>query len=289
MSDAVPGGGANAGQEAYWNSAVGERWALHQESLDYLHQAITERLVELAGPTAGEKVLDVGCGAGATSMAFAAAVGSTGSVLGIDISRTLLDCAEERRKEAGLERIQYVLTDAQTHPFAEGEFNLIGSRFGVMFFSDPVAAFRNLLSALRPGGRIVFASWAEAAANPWFTLTANAAASVLGRPPPAEPRAPGPMAFAETDYVLEMLDSAGFVDRAASTEDVGLFHPGGLAAIVDLATVVGPAARILQMFEGGPEDLAEIGRRIAQTFGEYVVEDGIRIPANVNFFAATKA
>ena len=282
-------GGANAAQESYWNSDVGQTWALFQESLDNMLRDVSERVLAVAGPANGECVLDLGCGAGATSLAFAPAVLPDGSILGVDISRALLDRAEKRRQEAGLKHVEFLLADAQTHAFEPGAFDLLVSRFGAMFFADPVAAYRNLLSALRPGGRMVLATWAEAAANPWFTLPAEAAASVLGRPPPAEPRAPGALAFAETDYVLDILRNAGFADCAASTEDVDLFHPGGLTAVVDLAIVVGPAARILRLFEGGPEDTAEIGRRIAEALGKYVVVDGIRIPARVNIFTAAKA
>ncbi len=288
MSETEPSG-VNAAQEAYWNSDVGKTWARCQESLDHVHRGVSERVIAVAGPRAGERVLDLGCGAGATSLALAPAVGPDGFVLGIDISRALLDRAEKRKKEAGLKQVEFLLADAQTHAFEPGAFDLLVSRFGAMFFADPVAGYRNLLAALRPGGRMVLATWAEAAANPWFTLTADAAASVLGRPPPTEPRAPGPLAFAETNYVLDILWSAGFADCAATTEDVDLFHPGGLAAIIDLATVVGPAARILRMFDGGPKDIAEIGRRIAQSFAKYVVDDGIRIPARINIFTAAKA
>lgn len=288
MSETVSGG-ANAAQEIYWNSDVGETWARCQESLDHMHRGVSERVIAVASPASGERVLDLGCGAGATSLALAQGVGPNGSVLGIDISRALLDRAEKRREEAGLKQVEFLLADAQTHTFEPGAFDLLVSRFGAMFFADPVAGYRNLLSALRPGGRMVLATWAEAAGNPWFTLTADAAASVLGRPPPTEPRTPGPLAFAETDYVLDILRNAGFAGCAASTEDVHLFHPGGLAAVIDLATVVGPAARILRMFEGSPEDMAEIGRRIAQLFGKYAVDDGVGIPARINLFTAAKA
>jgi SAM-dependent methyltransferase len=282
-------GRANAAQEVYWNSDVGETWARCQESLDQMHRGVGERLIVVARPASGERVLDLGCGAGATSLALAPEVGANGSVLGVDISRTLLDRAERRRKDAGLEQVAFLLADAQTYAFEPEAFDLLVSRFGAMFFADPVAGYRNLLSALRPGGRMALAAWAEAPANPWFTLTADAAASVLGKPPPTKPRAPGPLAFAETDYVLGILQNAGFAHCGARTEDVELFHPGGLAAIIDLATVVGPAARILRIFEGGPEDVTEIGRRIAQLFGRYVVDDGIRIPARVNIYTASKA
>ncbi len=281
--------GPNAAQESYWTSSAGLKWVRYQDDLDRLHQSVNERLIAYASPVAGERVLDIGCGAGATSMALAAEVGPTGSVLGIDISHTLLDRAEERRKSAGLERVQYVLTDAQTHPFAPDGFDLLISRFGVMFFADPVAAFGNVLSALRPGGRAVFASWAEAASNPWFSLTRDVAAGVLGEPTPPMPRAPGPLAFAETGYVLDILAKAGFSDGSVRREEVGLFHPGGLEAVTHLATVVGPAARVVQEFDGGPQDIEEIARRIADAFRQYVVDGGIRIPATINIFTAGKA
>jgi SAM-dependent methyltransferase len=289
MSDLQSPEGPNAAQAEYWTSAAGPSWALFQNDLDVMHEGVSARLIETAAPVAGETVLDIGCGAGATSMALATAVGPGGSVLGIDISSTLLDRAEQRRKEAGLENVQYVLTDAQTHPFAPDGFDLVISRFGVMFFADPVAAFQNLLAALRPGARLAFASWAEAGANPWFTLPKDVAARVLGEPAPTPPRAAGPLAFAETDYVLGILQQAGFSDCAFERTPIGLFHPGGVEAVMRLVPVVGPVARIVREFDGSADDVEKIMREVAVTMRQYETDGGVRIPATINIFTASKS
>jgi SAM-dependent methyltransferase len=278
--------GVNAAQEVYWNSAVGERWALHQETLDGMHARVGERLIARARPRAGERVLDIGCGAGDTCLALAPKVGAAGRIVGIDISRVLLERAAERVRKAGALQVELLPADAQTHRFPSASFDLLVSRFGVMFFADPVAAVGNLRAALRPGGRLHFAAWASADANPWFTLPRDAASSVLGEAPPTPPRAPGPTAFAETGYVLDILQAAGYRDRSADAEEVTLEFPGDLSALTRLATVVGPAARLLRTFEATADQAAEVSRRIDDALRGFAVDEGVRIPARINFFAA---
>jgi ubiquinone/menaquinone biosynthesis C-methylase UbiE len=238
---------------------------------------------------AGGRVLDVGCGAGATSIAVARAVGDTGNVVGVDISRALLRRAEERKRDAALTQIEFLPADAQTHQFEPGGFDLIVSRFGTMFFADPVAAFGNVAVALRPGGRIVFISWADLASNPWFTVSRDAAVAVLGEPPPVPKDAPGPLAFADRNYVLDILRQAGFSDASATEEHASLVHSGGVAAAARLASSLGPASRIIKEFGGSGEQIAEIGRRIERSLTQYAESGDVRVPARVNVFAAVKA
>ena len=289
MSDIEEPVGANADQQAYWNSPAGQKWVDFQEELDVLMQGINERLVDRSNAAAGGRVLDVGCGAGATSIAIARAVGDTGNVVGVDISRALLRRAEERKRDAALTQIEFLPADAQTHQFELGGFDLIVSRFGTMFFADPVAAFGNVAVALRPGGRIVFISWADLASNPWFTVSRDAAVAVLGEPPPVPKHAPGPLAFADRDYVLDILRKAGFSDPSATEENVALVHSGGVAAAARLASSLGPASRIIREFGGSGEQIAEIGGRVEQALMRYVESGDVRVPARVNFFAAVKA
>jgi len=279
---------ANRDQADYWNSASGKKWILFQETLDTVFHAVNDRLLSRADPKPGEKVLDVGCGTGATTRDFAAKVGPGGLAFGIDISQQLLDRAEERRAADQTDHVNYLLADAQTHSFTQNDFDLLTSRFGVMFFADPVAAFANLMSALRPGGRLSFASWSAMAENPWFKIPRNAAVALLGEPPPKPSTAPGPLAFADKDYVLDILRKAGFSDCTAEVEQVTFFFPGGVDEVASLASNIGPAARILKEFDGSPADVAEIGRRVADAFQPYAVDDGVRIPASLNFFDAVR-
>lgn len=279
---------ANADQANYWNSTPGHRWIEFQDGIDTTFLPINQRLLERAKPTAGEQVLDIGCGTGATTVDFAGKVGPDGRVVGIDISQQLLDHAERRRIDidSDIGQIEYLLADAQTHSFDTDPFNLLTSRFGVMFFEDSVAAFRNLATTLRPGGRLVFVSWAEMDGNPWFEAPKDAAVARLGKPAPAAPTAPGPLAFADIDYVLDILLRAGFMDCRGQVETVHLFNPGSVDEVGYLASNIGPSARIVKEYDGTPEDILEIGRVVAKTFRQYAVEGGVRIPANLNFFEA---
>jgi SAM-dependent methyltransferase len=282
-------GTANAGQLDYWNSGPGQKWIAFEDGLDATFQAVSDRLFERAQPANGERVLDIGCGTGATTMALASLVGKNGHVIGIDISEQLLTRAEERKSKSQTEQAHYQLADAQTYGFEPGGFDLMTSRFGVMFFDNPVAAFSNLASALREGGRISFVSWAPMAGNPWFEVPRDAAIARMGKPSPASPRAPGPLAFADRDYVLEILHDAGFSKYVGEVETVNMHYPGAIEDVAYLASNIGPAVRIVREFGGDAKDLAEIGRETMRGFEQYVVEDGVRIPAILNFFDAVKA
>ncbi len=202
----------NAAQADFWNSDPGRRWVRFQEGLDSIHASVTDVLLSAARPQPGERVLDVGCGAGAQTFALASAVGPDGAVTGIDFSAPLLERAAERRDELGVGNVTFQLGDAAVESFPTGTFDLAASRFGVMFFDDPVAAFRNIAAALRPGGRIAFVAWQGQEHNPWFALPHRLAVERLGEGAPSLPDAPGPMAFRDADRVLRHPVGGG-VDR----------------------------------------------------------------------------
>ncbi len=278
----------NAEQAEFWNLGPGQNWVEFQADLDALHEGVTEVLLRAAAPRAGEAVLDVGCGAGATSLALAAAVAPSGRVLGVDISAPLLRRAEERRRELGIGNLGFELADAQARRFEAGAFDLVASRFGVMFFADPVAAFRNLAAGLRPGGRLAFAAWAGPERNPWFTLPQRIAVARLGPVEPSPPDAPGPMAFRDIGRVCGILEAAGLSDCTGESLDVELHHPGGLEAVVRLAGQVGVAVRLMREKQATPEDRAAILDAIAAEFARFRSADGIRVPAGINLFTAAR-
>jgi len=280
---------SNADQSEYWNSAPGKQWIEFEEDLDSIFSSVTQRLLEHGQPSPGEKVLDIGCGTGATSMDLAKAVGPQGSVIGVDISRQLLARAEKRKRDARLNQIDYLVADAQIHKFAPDSFDLIASRFGVMFFDDPVAAFSNLAASLRRGGRLSFAAWASISDNPWFKVPRDAAVKQLGTPSPTPSTAPGPLAFQDTEYVIQILEQAGWSECTAAVEEVHFFHPSSLPDVAYLASNFGPSFRIMREFNGSPEDLAEITSRTAAGFKRYAEDGGFRIPATLNFYDAVKS
>jgi SAM-dependent methyltransferase len=203
----------NVEQAEVWDGPEGEYWVAHQARFDASIQPHHGRLMAAADIAPGEQVLDVGCGNGLTSRDAARAAGPGGGVVAVDLSGPMLAKAEQLAKDEGLANIRFEQGDAQVHRFDAGAFDLAMSRFGVMFFADPVAAFANIASALRPGGRLAMLVWQSAAGNEW--MGSMRAALALGRNLPAPPPgAPGPFALADTDFTGRILTEAGFTDVA---------------------------------------------------------------------------
>jgi SAM-dependent methyltransferase len=242
----------NADQVAYWNGPAGERWRARQQDQDTLLAPIADLLLHRAAPAPGETVLDIGCGCGVTSIELARRVAPAGRVLGIDISEPMLGRARERAP-AGLP-VDFIAADATAYAFEPGAADLLFSRFGVMFFSDPRRSFTNLRRALRRGARLAFACWRDPQQNPWLMLPLQEAYRHVPRLPPADPEEPGPFAFAEERRVRGILEGAGFdriaLERVDLTLDIGLGR--GLEAALDTATAIGPVSRAL---EGQPPEL----------------------------------
>lgn len=278
---------ANADQTEFWNSAPGQRWVTYQEALDQRLAPMTEALMERAGVCSGEAVIDVGCGAGTTTLQLAAAVGAHGSVLGVDISEPLLAAARRRVLQSGQTTVRLLRADAQTHRFERACHDRVVSRFGVMFFDDPVGAFANLGSALRPGGRLAFASWGPLEENPWFVLPLEVAVPRLGPPEPQPPRAPGPLALSEPDYVDQILTAAGFAE--VRVDRVNSHLPGARSTReeAELMSLFGPLSRLLRERGADEATRAALVADLAGRLTPYATADGVRLPAAVHLVTAT--
>ncbi len=236
----------NPEQAAYWNEQGGPTWAELSPLLDRQLATITEHALAVLAPRPGERLLDVGCGCGATTLSLAECVKPAGEVVGLDISRPMLDVARGRAAAKGTSGVRFVEADAQTWAPAPAAFDGMFSRFGVMFFADPRAAFRNLLGLLRPGGRLVFTCWRSLAENPWMTAPMAAAAAHLPAPaPPPVPDAPGPFAFADAGRVRDILDCAGFTATEITPFDT-LVGGNSLEGSLELALRIGPLGACLR-------------------------------------------
>src|SRR5215469_1522665 len=235
----------NAAEAAYWNGPGGERWVSHQRMHDALLAEVTELLIERAAPRDGETVLDIGCGAGTTSIALARHVAPDGRVLGVDVSAPLLERARQHAP-AGLP-VEFALGDATVYPFAPGAADLLFSRFGIMFFADPAKSFTNMRGGLRAGARVVFACWRAPRENPWLMLPLQAAYRHVPRLPEAGPEDPGLFSFASEPRVRGILERAGFGTIALEPVDLSfdLAEGQGLDRAVGLSVGIGPASRAL--------------------------------------------
>ena len=198
----------NAEMAGAWNGEQGADWAARADRFDAASAAFDPVLLDAAAVGGTDRVLDVGCGAGVSTRA-AARVAVDGHATGIDVSAPLLAEARRRSAAAGLTNTTFVQGDAQVHPFEPASFDVLVSRFGVMFFADPVAAFANLARALRSGGRLAVLSWQPLARNEWLLELRRPLAA--GRPLPEPPGdAPGPFGLSDPDRVRRVLAAAGF-------------------------------------------------------------------------------
>ena len=200
----------NTDMAEYWNGRPADVWVTEAERFDSILAPFGRRLLTAAVLKSGERVLDVGCGNGAISLDAARGVGRHGRVRGLDLSAPMLDVARQRAEEQGLD-VSFVQGDAQTASFDQ-PFDVVVSRFGVMFFDDPEAAFANLAKAARPGGRLCFVCWQEMFANEWIAVPAMAMVAHVGLPEMPEPGAPGPFALADAGRIRDILASAGWSD-----------------------------------------------------------------------------
>jgi SAM-dependent methyltransferase len=238
MSDA-PAGVVNTEQEEFWNDVAGPLWVAAEEETERHTGPFGEAALERAAPAAGEAVLDVGCGCGVTTAALGEAVGAAGSVLGVDLSAPMLARAAER---VGEPHVRFRRGDAQVIDFGAEAFDLVFSRFGVMFFADPVAGFANLRRTLRPAGRLVFVCWQAPSANPWMAVVNRIAAKIFGLEPPSHD-APGPFSLADRSRLVQIIDAAGFATVSVASHDLNL-HLGAGQPVEDWVhqrLVMGPA------------------------------------------------
>jgi ubiquinone/menaquinone biosynthesis C-methylase UbiE len=273
----------NQEQQDFWSSQAGEKWVRNQSEMDALLAPVLQLVLKHADLQAGETVLDIGCGAGTSTARAAQLVSDTGHCTGLDIADTFLNHAAH---ELGHPNIDWLLADAQTHQFQPNTFDAMISRFGVMFFSDTVAAFANIKSALKPQGRIVMAAWGPAPENPWFMLPAKAAKAQLGQMPKTDRSLPGPFAFENHNYVVEMLAEAGFLNIEATNYSLNLTAPNGLASAAQLCCEIGSANAALQYFNGTAEDRKSIEAAIVELFKPFETKEGLHIPSSIHLFTA---
>jgi SAM-dependent methyltransferase len=258
----------NRDQADYWNDRAGETWAKMQPLLDRQIGPLGLFAMDALGIVPGQHILDIGCGCGDTTLELARRVGPRGAVLGVDLSMPMLEVALDRA--AGVTQAGFRQADAQVTPFAE-KFDAAFSRFGVMFFADPVAAFRNIRAALKPAGRLGFVCWRRPDENPWMMVPLEAASPHLPPQPPSDPLAPGPFAFADRARLDGILRDAGFSRIDITPHDQAI---GGLALddAVTLALRVGPLGRALAE---APEQRDVVTEKVRDALAKHMSQDAV--------------
>ena len=278
---------ANAAQRRYWNTVAGPRWVATPGFRERRNRESLALLLARLGDVTGESVLEIGCGTGALTAPLAAAVGDNGRVVSIDISEPMLGAARQRVGEQGLRNVTLVLGDAQVFDVEPAAFDLATSRMGVMFFADPAAAFRNIASALKPGGRLVFACWAPLAENQHWLISYDVALHHLGPPARAPAHEPSPLAFADPDYIRGILAAAGLAEITVERA-----HPtiigGSPEEEARQALMMGPTARLIEEKKPSEATREKIAREIEAAFAAEAGAGPMRLPATIFLVTARR-
>jgi len=271
----------NQEQIRYWNEQGGPKWVLLQEKLDAQIGPLGLVTLQRAAIQPGERVIDVGCGCGQTSLELAEHVGPNGFVLGIDISEPMLGRARERQHARGFTNVEFRTADAQTHQFDRERFDVLFSRFGVMFFEDPTTAFRNLQTSLRPNGRLTFVCWQALDKNDWARVPLKAALQHVPPPTPPALGAPGPFAFADPERVRKILTDAGFTAVQCEPYEAALNLGGAItvAESAEFSLEVGPVSRLVA--EADPTVRPRVVQSVREALTPYASSEGVRVPGAV--------
>jgi ubiquinone/menaquinone biosynthesis C-methylase UbiE len=277
---------ANAEQAASWDGRRGDHWVRYADRYDALIERLTPPLMRAAAVAASDRVVDVGCGCGSTTR-MAARAALTGSVLGVDLSAAMLHEAERRTRAEGLGNVWFEHADVQVHAFAPAEFDVALSRFGVMFFEDPVAAFSNLACALRPGGRITFLCWQERDCNEWVTVPVSAALTVVSPPDPLPEGAPGPFSLGKPERIRQVLEEAGFDDIGLSEVAELLYLGDDAADAIDFWQGSGIARILLDDVDAVTERRAI--EAVHEALRPHERPEGIRLGSAAWLVSATRA
>jgi SAM-dependent methyltransferase len=273
-------GDPNEAQRHYWNRIAGPRWVASPGFRERRNQESLAMLLACLRPAGGANVLEIGCGTGAVTIPLAKAVGEHGRIVAVDISEPMLDAARRRVGESGMRNVTLLSGDAQVLAFERAAFDIATSRMGVMFFSDPVAAFRNIGSSLKPDGRLVFACWAPLAENPHWLISYDIALRHLGPPAPPTGYVPGPLAFGDPNHTRGVLSAAGFTDI-----EIERAHPTIIGGSPDeearWALAMGPTARLIEEKKPADPIRQAIAEEIAAAFAAEARSGPLRLSATI--------
>lgn len=280
---------SNEEQYEYWNGEAGKRWAQEDDTMARMLRPVCRALLDHADLDGCTRAMDVGCGGGSQSIMLAERLGSGASVLGVDISAPMLAVARAKASAtaAGTAQLSFLQADAADYPFEPESFDLLFSRFGVMFFDDPTAAFANMRAALAPGARLAFACWQSMRDNAWTLIPVQAALQHLPPPEAPDPHAPGPFAFADSERVTGILQEAGFSNIAIESynPEMRFGEAPTLAQNVREMAMIGPVSRLIAGQE--TEVLERVFSAMEEALAPHYRDGAICLPGAIWFVTAT--
>lgn len=275
-------------QEQYWSAEGGDIWLQNLRNFESMIAPIGHVLIEEALTGNHKNIIDIGCGGGVTTFEIAKSIGTGGSIIGVDISQSLITDCSNRADNQGIKNIEFVCGDAASIELPKEWADLIISRFGVMFFNDPVAAFTHIAKSLTPYGALAFSCWAPLPENPWM----NKLLTILGKYtalPKPEPGAPGPFAYSNPDYIRSILTSAGYknIDVKAWSGELLIGMPG--MSPEEAARFLFSSSSLVRAVKNNIVDQeAIIFAEFTQELATYFKNGGVYMPARSWIISAVK-
>ena len=277
----------NIKQKQFWSGAGGDVWVDKQREMDIMLNPLGERAIQELNLTGEKKILDIGCGCGATTLEIAKAV-TQGEVIGVDISEPMLERATQTASDMALTNISYQVKDVQVDEMPNNYFDIAFSRFGVMFFEDPFEAFNNINHSLKDDGQLSFVCWQHASLNPWQSLSIQVIKEFLDLPAPP-PKSPGPFAFEDKSYIEEILNASGFrdIEIKDNQEDIVMFSGKSIREACEDYLTINPV--VTEMLKNSPSELREeILEALIGKFSNYHKDDGLLFPSATWIVTAKK-
>ena len=278
---------ANQEQREFWSDIKGDLWVTLQPRIDTMLATFGDKALDTLNPQSGERILEIGCGTGTTTLALGGRVGTSGEILAADLSRPMLNKAIERANVSAEHPITFVEADAQVHSFPTATFDAVYSRFGVMFFDDPVAAFRNIRKAVRPGGRMAYVCWADRKANPWIRIPAGAAKAFLDLPAPPPDDAPGQFSMENEHRVQQILHDAGWSDIGLERFTVDGSIGSNAADAASFITKMGPMSEPFALADSDTQN--KTLQVIEEALTPYSNDSGVTLEFSTWIVSATQA
>ena len=265
----------NVDQQQFWNEVKGDFWVTLKVRIDALLLPFGTTALKTLEARPSERILEIGCGTGATSNKLAELVGSTGEVTAVDLSKPMLDKARASALEKGSDVLTFREADAEVYPFAENHYDAVFSRFGVMFFDDPIAAFRNIRRAVKPKGRLAYVCWASRKDNPWIRVPTGASRPFLDIPAPPPQDSPGQFAMERKERITEILVESGWSDITIKKFEIDHFMGITLNDAASFICQMGPMS---EPFAGATSKVqVECVAAVEEALQPFNGKDGVRM------------
>ena len=277
----------NVKQKEFWSGAGGDVWVNKQKEMDIMLNPLGQRAIDKLDLSNGKRILDIGCGCGATTLEIAKMI-PEGKIIGVDISEPMLNQARKDALEMSLSNTEFVVQDVQTDEISKDAFDIAFSRFGVMFFEDPYEAFKNINNALKIGGQLSFVCWQEPLLNPWQSLSIEVIKQFIDLPVPP-PKSPGPFAFEDKSYIVDILDRSNFkeINIDDNQEEIIMFSGKSLKEASEDYLTINPV--VTEMLKNSPKELKEeILEALIIKFSDFHEDHGLVFPSATWIVTAKK-